>query len=241
MKQFAIIGLGIFGRRVLEELLSIDCEILIIDKSREVIDYYKDKATHAYVADAINEEIIRKLVPDTIDAAIVDLGDKIEVSILVTNYLKKAGIRSIVAKAESDEHGEILGLVGASRVVFPNREAAKRIAPMLFSSLISSYLPLSTDFVIAEVKPPPRYIGLSLIQSNLRKEYQLNVIAVRKESAEDYNFFSPEYVLREDDIFLIAGNESNLNRFAQVEIAVPFQQKEGVRGFFKRFFNRLRL
>ena len=63
------------------------------------------------------------------DAAIVDLGDRIEASILVTNYLKKLGVRAIIARAESQEHGEILDLVGATKVVFPNQEAARRIAP----------------------------------------------------------------------------------------------------------------
>jgi len=237
MKQFAIIGLGNFGRRILEEVADLDCEILIIDKDREIIEIYKDRVANAFIADAINAEIINKLIPATIDAAIVDLGGKPEASILVTNYLKKMGIRNIIAKAETDEHGEILDLVGATKVVFPNLEAAKRIAPMLVSSLISSYLPLSKDFIIAEVKPPDRYIGKSLIQSNLRKEYQLNVIAVRKESGEDYSFFSPDYILADDDIFLVAGREENISRFAQVNFSARYGQ--GLKGFFKRFLSKL--
>jgi trk system potassium uptake protein TrkA len=238
MKQFAIIGLGTFGQMILEELVNVDCEILLIDKSREVVDLYKDRVTNAFIADAINEEVINRLVPKTIDAAVVDLGDKLEVSILVTNYLNKMGIKSIIAKAESDEHGEILSLVGATRVVFPNREAAKRISPTLFSDLISSYLPLSKDFVIVEVKPPERYIGKSLIQSNIRKEYQLNVVAVRKEGGNEYRFFSPEYILQENDIFLIAGSEENLSRFA--EITIPSQKGVRMRGFLRRFFSRFK-
>ncbi len=238
MKQFAIIGLASFGQRILEELLNVDCEILLIDKSHEVIDLYKDRVTNAFVADAINEEVINRLVPQSIDAAIVDLGDKIEVSILVTNYLNKMGIKTIIAKAESDEHGEILRLVGASRVVFPNREAAMRISPMLLSDLISSYLPLSKHFVIVEVKPPSRYIGKSLIQSNIRKEYQLNVIAVRKEGGTEYSFFSPEYILQDDDIFLIAGSEENISHFAGISIAM--QKGAGLRGFIQKFFTRFK-
>jgi trk system potassium uptake protein TrkA len=238
MHQFAIIGLDVFGKRLLEELNGIDCEILIIDKSREVIDFYKDRVTAAFVADAINKETINKLVPNTIDAAIVDLGAQREVSILVTNHLKNIGIKNIIAKAESDEHGEILELVGATEVIFPNREAAKRIAPMLVSPLISSYLPLSKDFVTAEVNPSERYVGKSLIESNLRKDFQLNVIAVRKENGEDYSYFSPEYVVAEDDIFLIAGSERNISRFAQITLSA--YKRGRLPGLFKRFFARLR-
>lgn len=238
MKQFAIIGLDVFGQSLLEELTYVDCEILIIDKSREVIEFYKEQVSRAFVADAINEEIINRLIPKTIDTAVVDLGGRIEVSVLVTNYLKKMGIPVIIARAESEEHGEILSLVGATRVVFPNREAAKRIAPMMISSFISSYIPLSANFVIAEVRPPSRFVGKTLIELNLRQEHELNVIAVSKEHGEDYNFFSPDYILQEDDIFLIAGTEENLSEFAQINIAS--QNRKKVKGLFRKLFDHLR-
>jgi len=91
MRQYAIIGVSKFGLYMLEELLKVDCEILVIDKKKELVESLKDKVTTAYIADAINEETIGRLVPETIDAAIIDLGDRIEVSILVTNYVKKLG------------------------------------------------------------------------------------------------------------------------------------------------------
>jgi trk system potassium uptake protein len=237
MKQFAIIGLDIFGKRMLEELVEVeDIELIIIDKDKEIIDQYRNRVTKAYAADVINEDAIKKLISPQIDAVIIDLGKKIEASILVTNYLKKMGVQNILAKAESEQHAEILDLVGAKKVVFPNKEAAKRITPLLLSPLISSYLPISKDFVIAEIKPPQAFIGMSLIQLNLRKEYNLNVIAFRKESKEDYVFFSPEYMLEQDDIFLLAGNEGDVVKFAQ---SGEIGDKSRKRGFFRRFFSGL--
>jgi trk system potassium uptake protein TrkA len=235
MKQFAIIGLDTFGKRILEELIETGSEILIIDKDREVIEYYKDKVTSAFIADALNEEIIRKLIPDTIDAAIIDLGDAVEVSILVTNYLKKIGVKEIVAKAESNEHGEILTLVGATRVIFPNKEAAKRITPLLLSSFIFTYLPINEDFIIAEVKVPPKYVGKTLIEVNLRREHGLNVIAFRKEDSQDYSLYTPEHILQEDDVCVIAGREKDITTFAQ--IVIP-ENGKGWRNLFRRFFSR---
>ncbi len=236
MKQFAIIGLSRFGRRILEELLDVDCEILIIDKSREVVETYKEKVTAAYVADAINEEIINRLVPNTIDAAIVDLGEKLEVSILVTNYLNKMGIKKIIAKAETDEHAEILKIVGATQVILPNKEAAKRIAPLLVSSLLFSYLPISKDLVIAEMKVPEDLIGKTLIEANLRQKYKLNVVAYRKEDNPDYFYFSPEYRIEREDIFLIAGKEEDLERYAG-KLPGNVSRKK-LPALFRKFFTR---
>jgi len=235
MRQFAIIGMSKFGKRMLDELSEVDCEILIIDKNRDLIETLKDRATGAYIANVMNEETIKKLIPSTIDAAIVDLGDRTEVSILVTNYLKKLGIPKIIAKAETNEHGEILELVGATDVIFPNWEAAKRITPLLVSSLLFNYLPISSNLVIAEVKVPENFWGLTLIQADLRRSFNLNVIAVRKEDGDDYRFFSPDHQLEPNDVFLIAGREEDLSRFSGVQMA---QRKRGISRLLKNFFPR---
>jgi trk system potassium uptake protein TrkA len=235
MKQFAIIGLSKFGQRMLEELADTGCEIILIDKDRQRVDQFKDRVAAVYVADALNEDVLEKLVPRGIDAAIVDPGDLTEVSILVTHYLKKLGIREIIAKADSDEHEEILKLVGATRVVRPNTEAARRIAPFLVSSLVFSYLPISKDLVIAEVKVPEQFYGKSLIEVDLRKQYRLNVIAYRKLDQEDYAFYAPEYRLQADDLLLLAGNEEDVARFTQERL--PSAGK-GLVGLFKKLLSR---
>jgi trk system potassium uptake protein TrkA len=235
MKQFVIIGLSRFGRRLLEEFLATDAEIIIIDKDREVIELYKDKVASAYIADVLNEEIIHKLVPPSIDAAVVDLGDRIEASILVTNYLKKLGIREIIARAESTEHGEILDLVGATKVVFPNQEAAKRVAPFLISSQIFSYLPISSGLVIAEVKVPEKFYGKSLVEVDMRRKYKLNVIAYRKLEGEEYFFYAPEYRLQADDILLVGGQEEDIDAFTEEKLPIGSKR---ISGLFRRFFSR---
>jgi trk system potassium uptake protein TrkA len=226
MKQFAIIGLSKFGQHMLEELADTGCELVLIDKDRQRVDQFKDQAAAVYVADALNEDVLEKLVPRGIDAAIVDAGDQTEVSILVTHYLKKLGIREIIAKAESDEHEEILKLVGATRIVRPNTEAARRIAPFLVSSLVFSYLPISRELVIAEVKVPEAFFGKSLIELDLRKKYSLNVIAYRKQDREEYAFYSPDYRLQADDLLLVGGGQEAIARFP----GGPAQRREGPGG-----------
>jgi len=235
MKQFAIIGLSKFGQRMLEELADTGCELILIDKDRQRADLYKDQVAAVYVADALNEDVLEKLVPRGIDAAIVDPGDLTEVSILVTHYLKKMGIREIIAKADSDEQEEILKLVGATRVVRPNTEAARRIAPFLVSSLVFSYLPISKELVIAEVKVPEQFYGKSLVEIDLRKQYRLNVIAYRKLDQEDYAFYSPDYRLQADDLLLLAGNQEDVARFTQESL--PSAGK-GLAGLFKKLLSR---
>lgn len=236
MKQFAIIGLGKFGRRMIDELAEAGCELLVIDRDREAVDAYKDRVAACYVADAISEDVVTRLVPPTIDAAILDLGSSIEAAILATKYLKRLGIARIVAKVESDQHAEILELVGATDIIRANLEAARRVAPLLLSSMLFSWLPIGKEFVIAEVKVPAEYVGRSLIEANLRQLRRLNVIALRVAPSEEYAHVDPTYRLQAEDVMLVAAKEEDLESFARV--GMP--GKTGIPGVFSRLFSRIR-
>lgn len=234
MKQFAIIGLGAFGLRMLEELVEVTNEIIIIDKDKEIIEKYKDVAQAAYVTDAINEVALSKIIPDNIDAVIVDLGGKIEVSIMTTNYLKKLGVKNIMVKAQTDEHGEVLSMVGATQVIFPDREAAKRITPMLASSLLFNYMPISENLALAEVRVNSFCLGKTLIDANLRKEFGLNVVAMRKLDTDDFQFIrDPSYVFTDEDVLLVAGNEEGIAKFSSLEKSAA---RKGTTSYFKSLF-----
>lgn len=234
MKQFAIIGLGAFGISMLEELVPLTDQIIIIDKDKDIIEKYKDQVHYAYVSDAINEEALHKIIPSDIDAAIIDLGGKIEISLLVANYLKRMGMKEVIAKAQTSEHGEILTLVGATKIVYPDIEAAKRIAPMLASSLLFNFMPISENLALAEVFANAHCIGKTLIESNLRKLFGLNVVAIRNNSAEDFIFIKdPSYRFVENDILLVAGTEDNIFRFSQEKAQT---RKENAFTVFKKLF-----
>lgn len=236
MKQFAVIGLGKFGRRMIDELAEAGCELLVIDRDRDAVEAYKDRVAACYVADAISEEVVTRLVPGGLDAAILDLGGNLEAAILATKYLKQIGVTRIVAKVESDQHAEILELVGATDIIRANLEAARRVAPLLLSSMLFSYLPIGKDFVIAEVKVPADLVGLSLVEANLRQKYRLNVIALQVAPRSEYTYFDPAYRLKADDVMLVAAKEEDLDAFARERPAA----RAGIPGVFSRLFSRIR-
>jgi trk system potassium uptake protein len=224
MKQFAIIGLSNFGKCMLDEFEQFDCVILVIDKSRELVESIKERVTSAYIADAMNEETINRLVPDSIDAAVIDLGDSIEVSILVTNYLKKMGVGKIIAKAESAQHGEILQIIGADTIVFPNREAAKRLAPMTASDALFGYFPISEELIIAEIQAPASVDGKSVAEADLRREAGLNIIAV-KQNEKYRHIESPEELLTEGETLLVSGSPEHIAGFTGAKL--PEKRRSG--------------
>ncbi|MDR0567886.1 MAG: TrkA family potassium uptake protein [Spirochaetaceae bacterium] len=214
MKQIAILGLGHFGKSVLEELLQLDAEVLILDKDKDVIDAYKDSSAQAAILDILSGESLRKGLPESIDAVVIDTGKRIEASILAAGYCAKLRVRTIIAKAETESHGEILELVGATKVIFPNREAAKRVTRQIVSSALLNYIPVNPQSVIAEMPIPPALLGKALGNSHLREKYGLNLLSIRKEDGE-FRPCSPDYVFEEQDVGLFFGADSAVTRFAE--------------------------
>ena len=210
MRQYAIIGLGSFGLRMLEKLAAVSDELVVVDRDAEAIEKYKDLAKNAYIADVADVQALERVLPEGLDVAVVDVGDNLEAAILVTNTLKKLGVGEIIVKTDSEQRGEILSIIGATKVVYPDREAAAQIVPMLVSPALFNYMPLSPSLVMAEVKIPARYVGLTLIEANLRQRHGINVIAIRSELSQDYRYFAADYRLCEDDVLLVAGKDKEI-------------------------------
>ncbi|MDC7224808.1 MAG: TrkA family potassium uptake protein [Spirochaetales bacterium] len=231
MKQFAIIGVDTFARSLLEELISVDCEILLIDRNREVIDFYKDDVTEAYVADVMNEETINRLIPTDIDGVIIDLGSNIEAAVLVTNYVKKMGLDNVHIKVNSDRHGEILEIIGADHIIYPDREAARRLTPMLLTTTLFNFVPIGNGLVMAEVSPPDKLIENQ--NNDIRRTFGINIIAFRRAKGE-YHFYRREHVFEKDDILLVVGSEEDIVGFTNKElIASPHRFPTLLKRLFK--------
>lgn len=233
MKQFAVIGLGKLGQKVLELLSDYDCDVMIVDKDAELVEALRGFAGTSVIADALNEQVLIENLPKRLDAVVVDLGGHVEASILVTHYLKKMGHSEIVVKAESEVHQEILKIVGASDVILPDQEAAYKVTPMLVSSILFNLMPISNGLVLAELKVPDRYVGKTLVEANLRKEKGLNVVAIRKMGGANFEFFTPDYLLQESNVLLVVGKTEDVDQFSMIQDRV--EQAKGP-GLFHRLF-----
>jgi trk system potassium uptake protein TrkA len=128
------------------------------------------------------------------------------------------GVGRIVAKAVSPEHEKILKRVGAGEVVFPERDAAQRLARSLADPNLLDYLPIGDEFSVAEVAPPDALVGKSLAELGLRQKYGVNVIAVRELVPERTHLVpSPDYVIKDSDILVVAGRQEDMERLRQAK------------------------
>jgi trk system potassium uptake protein TrkA len=216
MKQFVVIGLGNFGFGVATRLAQIGHEVLAIDLSETRIDEIKDKVTQAVAGDAKDKTVLADLVSKAIDAAIVSLGDSIEASVLSVLYLKELGVRRIIAKATSDDHGKILEFIGTSEVIYPERDAAVRLAERLNApTSVLDYIELSPEYGIIDIATPDGFVGKTLKQLHLPTEHGVLIIAVRDVLKNDIQLLpKADYKLQPDSIISVIGRYADLNKLS---------------------------
>jgi len=227
MKKFAVLGLGNFGSHLARSLARKGAEVLAIDIDEQVVDDIKDFVTHAIVANASDKRTLESLDMGSFDCAVVSLGEKVDASILVTLFLKKAGVKEILVKAVSEDHAEALENVGATSVVIPERDIALKIADSLITPNIIDFLPLTEGLSIVEMKPPSECVGKTLVELRLRNRFHLQVVAVKTggaagDAAEQRGRQPPivipdaSFRIEEDHILVIMGENEDLERFQKL-------------------------
>ena len=117
--QFAVIGLGLFGSALCEELQRQDAEVLAIDIDESKTRQIAALCNHVIVADATDEATVAELGLANFDIVFVAIGDNLETSILTTLVLKEAGVKKVWVKARDKFHAKILQKVGADKVNQP--------------------------------------------------------------------------------------------------------------------------
>ncbi len=209
--KFAVIGLGSFGSYLARTLYEKGHEVLVIDKDKDKVDEAKDFSSQAVWMDSADKESLQALGVQDMDVVVVSLGPEMEPSILTVLYLHELGVNRILAKALSLDHGKILESIGATEVIYPERDMAIRLAQRLSSRNVLEYLPLAENISIQEIVPPEAFIGKKLRDLNLTNRYRVQVIAVRQ-LVPDRLIFIPgaDFVIKDSDVLVVMGEEENI-------------------------------
>lgn len=215
MRNFVIVGLGSFGQCLLRSLAARNLHVIVIDRSDDKIQQVRDLATQAIKADALNRQLFEEVLPEGMECAIVDLGDQMQASILVTNYLAKLKVPEIVVEAVNAEHAEILKIVGATRVIFPEEEAAERLAGILAGRGILDFFAVDDEFSMVEIPVPEAWVDKTVVQLELTRKARLVLVAIRRgslQAAGQWRFPNPDAPLESNDVLLLAGAASDVQR-----------------------------
>ena len=212
-KSFAVIGIGRFGTSVALTLSLMGHEVLAVDTSAAAIDSIADRVTHAIVADATDERVLRRIGIAEFDAVVISVAADIRASILTAMLSKELGAKRVVAKAADDLHAKLLIKAGADQVVQPERDSGVRLARSIAVDSVLDYFALTDDVSINELRLPYSWAGKSLVQLGIRTRYGVSVIAIKR-GEKMIVAIDPNSALEQGDVLVLLGSNHELEKLA---------------------------
>ena len=213
MRKFAVIGLSTFGTYLTKYLSETGFDVMAVDTNETKIDKVKHIVSKAIVADARDKETLEKIGITDFDVVIVSLGDQMDASILVTLFLKELGVKEIIAKASTEDHGKILDRIGATTVIFPERDVAYRFARSLGNINILDAIPLSPGVSILEFGPPNSFLGKTLRELDIANRYGIQIIVIKELVPENLVIVPrADHVIKDSDILVGIGKDEDFEK-----------------------------
>ncbi len=213
MRKFAIIGLSTFGFYLSKYLAQRGFEVMALDADESRIEKVKHFVTKAIILDATDKNALDSLSIIDFDVVIVSLGDRIDASILVTLYLKELGVKEIIAKASTEDHGKILDRIGATTVIFPERDVAFRLSRSLENINVLDAVPLSPGVSILEFGPPNSFLGKTLRELDLRNRFGVQVVVIKELVPENLVIVpQPDHKIKDSDILVGIGKDEDFEK-----------------------------
>ena len=193
--KYIIVGMGNFGGFLASRLTELGHEVIGVDSSEVKIEQVKDKITHAIIMDATDTETVKTLPYKETDAVIIAIGENVGASIMVTAIFKQLNVKRLISRSINDVHETVIKAIGVTEIVHPEEDSAERMAKRLQMKNVLDSLDLSDDYNVIEVQTPSRFVGMSLMETNLRSDYQVSVITIIRE-VERSNIFGNKSTVR---------------------------------------------
>ena len=213
MSQFAVIGLGLFGSTVSQELMTLGHSVLGVDINEKRVDALANELNYAVIADATDERALKDLNLAECDAVVVAIGEHLEASLLCVLHLKTHGIKNIWVKATSRSHHLILSRLGVARIIHPEEEMGIRVAQALNYPMVSQYMPLGNHYYVVEVEIADKLKGQTVSTLLEATEGPVHALTVRRRD-QLVAPVDPGFMLENKDSLILAGSLSALRSLA---------------------------
>ena len=211
MKSILLIGLGRFGRSVAEKLNELHHQVMAVDKDEKRVNEILPIVTDAQIGDATSETFLRTLGVDNYDVCFVAIGEDFQSSLETTSLLKELGAKKVVSRASREVHKKFLLRNGADEVVYPEGQLAAWAAVRHTTDHILDYIALDGEYAIYDISVPAEWDGKTVGGLDIRKKYNLNLLAVR-ENGNPSMAVTSDTMLQEKQTILVLGKWKDIQK-----------------------------
>ena len=215
MKNILLIGRGRFGKHMAMQLNEMGHEIMAVDINEERVNRILPFVTNAQIGDSTDASFLESLGIGNFDICFVTIGGSFQNSLETTSLLKELGANLVISRAERDVQEKFLLRNGADRVVYPEKQVAKWASIRYADDHILDYMEVDASHAIFEVAIPDEWIGRSVGELDIRRRYNINILAVKKEREVSVTI-SVGTVLEADSTLLVLGDYKAIQKFFHI-------------------------
>ncbi len=227
--KYIIVGLGNFGATLAEKLTSQGNEVIGVDNEMEKVDLYKEKISHTICMDSTDEFTIAGLPLQNTDMVIIAIGENQGANVMSTAVFKNLGVKKLISRAINPLHEKVLQAIGVDEIIRPEEEIGERWAKKLSLKNVVDSFELSPDYSIMEVKVPEQFVGKTLKDVPLRRNYNLIALTTIKDvevkslvgksriEQRVQGVASIDTVFEEGDVLVVYGSNADLKHFMKNE------------------------
>ena len=212
-KSFAVIGLGQFGRSIVEELVDNGRDVIAIDSDKEAVKRLSGIVSTCFIADSTDEIALKELGIKDVDAAIVAFGSNKEASVLTTVVLREIGVKQIIVRVDDDYYAPIIKKLGATEIISPQKAAGVALANRLGNIDYRDFYKLDEKYSIISILINPSFVPQTLIELNPRVKFGVNIVLVTRNGRS----FVPggNDALLPDDTCFVIGTAKEIRSFRE--------------------------
>ena len=221
--HFIICGYGRIGRIVCQELYEDNIDFVVIEQDATTIEEIAAERYLFLEMDATTEEALMAAGIMKAKGLVTAVNsDANNVFITLTAKGLRQDIFVLARASEEINEGKLLK-AGATRVVSPYMIGARRMAHVLKRPTVVDFIDIATmgnklGLIMEEaiIDSKSRFIGKNLINSRLRQDYGVIIVAIKKLSGEMiFNPLATE-TLEAGDVIVLIGKKDDLKRMNEI-------------------------
>ena len=212
-KSFAVIGLGQFGRSIVEELVDNGRDVIAIDSDKEAVKRLSGILSTCFIADSTDEIALKELGIKDVDAAIVAFGSNKEASVLTTVVLREIGVKQIIVRVDDDYYAPIIKKLGATEIISPQKAAGVALANRLGNIDYRDFYKLDDRYSIISILINPSFVPQTLIELNPKVKFGVNVVLIIR-NGKSFVPGGNDTILPDDTCFVV-GTDKEIRSFRE--------------------------
>jgi voltage-gated potassium channel len=221
--HYIICGYGRIGRVIINELKSHGIPLVVVDSNPELKGGMEHEMIPFIIDDATSEDVLLEAGVERAKGLVaVVLSDADNLFITMTARLLNQNL-FILSRADEEATQRKLLRAGANRVVMPYLIGGQKMAQTIVRPAVTDFLEVTVHDKGIELKmeelvvgEKSRLNGVMLMDSKIRQEMNIMIVAIRKRSGQMIFNPSSQAKIEAGDILIALGHTTELERLVEI-------------------------